>query len=80
MTITDGVVGFTDKFSGNRTAEAIKRAFTFLLPVFIIGALSLTLQYFPSLPNTWKRNGKEIFCLVWAVTFCKAIYIIRIRT
>lgn len=52
MTITDGVVGFTDKFRGSRTAEAVKRALAFLLPIFIIGALSLTLQYFPSLPNT----------------------------
>ena len=47
MTITDGVVGFIDKFSGNRTTEAVKKAFTFLLPVFLIGALSLTLQHFP---------------------------------
>ncbi len=46
----DKLTGFLGKIENSHTANCIKRSFTFLLPIFLVGATALTLQNFPITP------------------------------
>ena len=47
MGFIDKIIARTVRIENSRTFESIKRAFVFLLPVFLTGATTLTLQNFP---------------------------------
>lgn len=63
------------KYESRHTTESVKRAFTFLLPVFLIGATALTLQYFPITPvrefinGVWNGFFYRFFDTVYRATY-----------
>ena len=50
MGVIDQITERTVRIENNKIFECIKKAFLFLLPVFLIGAATLTLQNFPITP------------------------------
>ena len=75
MGFIDQITERTVRIENNKIFECIKKAFLFLLPVFLIGAATLTLQNFPITPVREFLNGifdgffYNFFNTVYAATY-----------
>lgn len=87
MSLLDKTAEQIDKYGNNRISESVKRAFSFLLPVFMIGAGALTLQNFPItvirefINGVWDGFFNKLLSVIYDATYgFAAIYLVIMLT
>lgn len=87
MNLLDKAAEQIDKYGNNRVSESVKRAFSFLLPVFMIGAGAVTLQNFPItavrefITTVWDGFFNNFLTVIYDATYgFAAIYLMIMLT